>query len=369
MAHIILDNSLVKTGTKNNKILQADSGTLISCSYASFDVARSTNNGQTWTSTYTDTNAGQGLMMFEDSNHNLYVGTHKAGQQGYVIRSTDDGQNWTSVLTVDSSSTWRMAEDSSGNLYVSEYSSGGQDADELYAYHVWRSTNGGTTWAKWLSYPPQSTPGAKDSIRHIHGFFIDSSGQRYATAGDVAQFTGDYVGTMYQINANGTFGTAVGTFANGPIAFCEAADGRIYLGSDLGVSGSHHIYRYTRATNTYESALDPKTAYAGVYSSFMYDIVRGKDGVLYGQINGGENNSRGGIYASADDGTTWHLLDIQGYWGAGVHLYLNRNVAGSRLLISQASNNYRSIPDFTRAQLNSFVSGNRIRRAVDWYVR
>lgn len=365
MAHIILDNSLVRTIPKNNKIMQADSGTMISCSYASFDVARSTDNGYTWASVYTDTDAGQGLMLFEDSNHNLYVGTHKAGQQGYVIRSTDDGLTWTSVLTVDSSSTWRMAEDSSGNLYVSEYSSGGQDANELYAYHVWRSTNGGTTWAKWLSYDEQSTPGAKDAIRHIHLFAIDSTDQRYVTAGDITQFTGDQVGKMYQVNADGTFGTEVGEFANGAIAFCEADDGRIYLGTDLAVSGSHHIYRYDRASNTYESAFDTATEHTILYSSFMYDIVKGKDGVLYAQ-NNTEGNKRGAIYASADDGTTWHLLDIQGYWGAGVHLYLNRNVPNSRLLIGQASLNCRSLPDFTRRELNSFVTGNNIRRRVDW---
>lgn len=358
--------SLVRTGTKNNKIWQMDSGTLVSCSYASFTIARSTNNGQTWTDVYTDAAAGQGLMMFEDSNHNMYVGTHKAGQFGYIVRSADDGQNFTKVLTMESSSTWRMAEDSLSNLYATEYSTGSEDANELYAYNVWKSTNSGLNWVKWLQYPHQSSPGAKDSIRHIHNFSIDSTDQRYCTAGDIdGGFVGTYVGTMYQINVNGTFGTAVGTFGNGPISFCEADDGGILLGSDLANNGSHEIWKYDRSSNTKVTKLSIKVDYATEYSSFIYDIRKGKDGVLYAQANT-EGGKRGAIFASADDGATWHLLDIQGYWGAGVHIYVNPNVTNSRVLVSHASNNYNTIPDFTRNQLNSFVSGNRIRRAVDW---
>lgn len=364
--------SYVKDGIKDNKIWQMDSGTLIQASYSSFSISRSTDNGHTWTQVFSDVNGGQGLMMFEDSSHNMYVGVAHNNDPtilGFIVRSTDDGQNWTNVLTLESNSSWRMREDPFTHyLYISEYSFGSQDAAELYAYNVWRSTNGGTSWAKWLQYPHQSTPGAKDSIRHVHNFFIDSTGQKYATAGDIAAFTGTYVGTMYQINDNGTFGTAVGTFGNGPISACEADDGKILLGTDLAEGSTHKIYRYDRGTNSYTTALDIVAEYGLPWTSFLYDIRKGKDGVLYAQANNEGTNKRGALFASAENGVagSWHMLTILGDWGPGVHIWVNTNVANSKLLVSHASTPYRTLPDLTKKQLLSFVPGNRIRRQVSW---
>lgn len=363
--HLFVDNLIpVKNGIKDGKVIQLDSGTLINISYANFTVSRSTNDGHTWTQVYQDTNAGQGLLIDEDSNHNVYVGSHKLGVQTVVLRSTDDGQTFNPVFTSDASA-WHFAEDpTTGYLYINEYSIGNQDAFELYAYNIWRSTDHGATWSIWLTYPHQSTPGAKDGIRHIHGVFCDSTGQKYSTAGDTPNFVSSYVNTMYKLNNNGTFGQLVDTFANGPICFCEIGNGTIYLGSDFIANGTITIYRYHPNTNTYESTIDVTAAHTAAYTAPFYTMFLGKDGVIYAYASN-DNSKRGGLFVSADDGVTWHLFDKTGYWGAG-SIILNKDAANPKIFISNADNNYRVMPDLTRKQVNSFITGNRIRRQVDW---
>lgn len=203
----------------------------------------------------------------------------------------------------------------------------------------------------------------KDSIRHIHLIAVDSNDNKYISAGDATEFAGES-GNTYQLTSAPALGTLMSSSGNGWISFVEADNGNLLFGHD-----GDKVIKYTRSGNVSTEVADMSSLYGSAYGSPIYDLVKGKDGVIYACNNNESGSQRGGIYASPDDGVTWHNLNISGFVKQGLQMKVNRNRPGSRVYLNRAANYpYISFPDFTRQQLNSFVSGNRIRRAVDWDV-
>ncbi len=358
----------IQVGNVNGIVLERNNGDLIVGTYSPFTLAKSTNKGRTWSTKHTDATSGRNARLnFIDSRGYIFFGNSVTGTPGTVLRSTDGGESFQTVLTVDSSSVWYMAEDASGNLYVSEYSAGLGDANELYAYNIWRSTNQGASFSKWYTNPGQSAPGAKDGVRHIHGFFIDSAGRKYISFGDTGAgaYVGENVGKTYRMNDNATLGDqmSVGTDGNGWVSFIEAANGGLLFGGD---KAPMSVYKYNPANNTYTVALDIFTYFGSPWNSPVYSLCKGRDGVLYFK-NNEENSKLGGVFASPDDGVTWYLLDISGNWLNGTAITCNPNGTSGRVYVSRSNNPYISIPDFTRQQLNSLVSPGYGRRRIGWY--
>lgn len=224
-----------------------------------------------WTIKYADNHPNKQVTLhFQDRNGNLYYGTTVAGVAAYVVRSTDNGDTWTKVLTVESSGVWRMAEDMNGYLYVAEYSSGLGDANELYGYNVWRSINNGVTWAKWYENAPQSTPGARDSIRHIHLFAIDSGNNMFITFGDLP-YSGN-ARKSGRINSDATLGAFLSeptaAQGNGWISFVEADNGALFFGTDF---SPNKILKLTAPdANTFVTALNISSEFGTAYDTPIF---------------------------------------------------------------------------------------------------
>lgn len=268
-------------------------------------IYKSTDGGSTWTLKYTYATTGwNSRLSFIDSLGNIYIGTINTVTAGHMFRSTDNGETWTDVATSEGSGWWRMCEQpSTGYLYASEYSIGNKDAAELYAYNIWRSTNLGKTWSKFYTAPQQSTPGAMDGIRHIHGIWCDKDSNLYIGFGDPTfAVPATYA---YRLNNNGTLGTLLDTTANGYTAFCQTNSGKILTGGD---QNPVKIYQIDPLKNTSTPILDLNAYFGSTYNTAVFDIVVGKYGVIYALTNGATGLKPSTLIASPDDGITWVVL-------------------------------------------------------------
>jgi hypothetical protein len=297
-------------------------------------------------------------LNFLDSRGYIYFGTESGSGNvvASIVRSVDNGLTFTKVLTVESSAPWYMIEDDNGDLLLNEYSTGSQNSLEKYAYHVWKSTDDGENWTKFYSHPPQSTPGAKDSIRHIHLLARDSEGTKYISFGETGWGTDG--GSTFVLNDNGTLGQLITTIGNGMTAGGEAENGDFFFATDGIPNG---VYLLNKQTNTVEKKVD-LTDLAGIdKGSDVFDFALGKHGVLYGLLHGagGVDMVPPSLIASADNGMTWIQLKFLANMdnnSAGIHLTLNKNYQNSRLYISLSVAPYISIPDYTKAQLKSLYT-------------
>ena len=123
------------TNTRTSMILQAKNGDLIAST--GFDLAKSTNNGDTWTKiASTSVNWTRGLVA---GNGTIYM-TDENGSNGFY-KSTNNGATWTASGNLANPANLTL--DSSGNLYV--YMSLSSTSK--------KSTDGGTTWTTLTSMP------------------------------------------------------------------------------------------------------------------------------------------------------------------------------------------------------------------------
>jgi hypothetical protein len=86
-----------------------------------------------------------------------------------------------------------MTEDPQGNLYASEYSIGGRDDKELYAYNIWTSDPEGLHWRIFFEATHQQLERPEDpknkklnnktGIRHVHLIAADHHGRLYTSFG------------------------------------------------------------------------------------------------------------------------------------------------------------------------------------------
>lgn len=348
----------ILTGNATGQVYQVTSSILIRG--AGRDIYQSTDNGATWsTAKYTSPNTNDSIaLMQRASNGYLYVGFgNRSFNFGDLVRSTDNGATWTKVLTGESCG-WRyyMAENSQGHLYIAEYSSGDQDANEIYGYNIWRSTDNGANWTKFYTAPKQTTPGSKDGIRHIHWVFCDSQDQLYTGFGDIALGFASPSGKTFKLNSNGTIGSEI-TYSsglpegNGMIAAIEADNGKIFFMGDL---FPFKYYTHVKGTTTFDSAVNLGYGFDDNVNPSTWDVVKGKDGVIYIAAYGSPGRKVPVIFASPDDGLTWKIL----YFTYNVNISLNvmslnRSLANSRIFIQLPNNNYISIPDYTRDQLRA----------------
>lgn len=344
----------VTSGNKSGSVLELDDGSLLLGTFSKFEVYKSVDNGATWTRVYynIDNWASRVTRLLHiTSNGNIYFGCGSTTlTPGYVIRSTDNGDTWSVVLTVESNAVWNMSEDSTGRLYINEYSMGAANDTELYAYNVWRSADDGLTWSKFYSFPPQSTPGAKDSTRHVHLVAVDSDDNVYVTVGDTwSVWTGG--GKNYVLNTSGEVVQDLGIEGNGYCSWVELEDGTLLFGGD---AQPNSIYRITdRGTFTRETVLSlgagghfgsaPDTAFLG--------MCLGKYGVVYAVSNGnGANQSY--IFASPDGGDTWVMLDYSATDTGSTYITCNRNTSRPKVLMDQTtSKNFVWFYDMTPEQL------------------
>lgn len=101
--------------------------------------------------------------------------------------------------------------------------------------------------------------------------------------------------------------------------------------------------------------MDITERFGSSYSSEFFDMITGKDGVVYALVRGNTTTRLSVIFATWDGGANWKLLkyntDPTIY---GEHLTLNRSISGSRIYITARKSGGQaclSIPDYTKSQL------------------
>lgn len=306
-------------------------------------IYKSTDGGTTWTLKLTySSQSWLTRLAFIDSSNVVYIGTIDQATPGHIFRSVDLGETWTDVATSASSGWWRMCEQiTTGYLYASEYSVGLQDSNELYAYNVWRSIDRGKTWSIFYTAPKQSSPGAKDGIRHIHHISCDNQGNLYVGFGDPT-FAAP-ASYAFRLNNDGTLGTLLDKTANGYTAFCQTASGKILTGGDKTPT---KIYQIDPIANISNAILNLNTMFGSNYDTAVFDIKIGKYGVIYALTNGNNGVNESVLLASPDDGVTWVILRYApDLWGAN---FLHIDYFNGYLFVTRAETTnvfYARIPD------------------------
>ena len=362
-----IDSSNITTYSQMGRIVELDNGDLIlgaiQGNYPTNRILKSVDGGQNWTlkHTFTDDTTLEAKGSYLARSGTIFIGTGDYGltTPGVLARSADNGETWENVLTVESNTIWHITEDSNGYIYCQEYSSGAQDENELYGYNVWRSIDDGLTWEKYYSAPPQSTPGAKDSIRHIHVFAIDSNDRKYITFGEFPPtYTTELGGRNFRLEDDGTL-TLIYYEAgnNGWTAFVEADNGQLYFGAD----GPGQIYRVDPNTLSKTDVFDITEEWGAAYDSYFFGMAKGRDGVLYAVTIGvTADEIPGQVFASADDGYTWVRLNVGDVTSPTVtrltDLFINPNSASDVVHVISRSGNSFSISDYTRAELRALYT-------------
>lgn len=345
----------VTTGNAGGWPIEINATTFIRC--AGREIYQSTDSGSNWVLKYTSpgTQDDTGLV-YRAKNGNLFVGySNRSIAVVNLVRSTDNGATWSVVLTSESTS-WRyyIAESTIGDLYIAEYSLGDQDATELYGYNVWKSTNSGASWSKFYTAPQQSTPGAKDGIRHLHYVFCDSDDQLYVGFGDIGFGFASPAGKSYKLGNDGVLGDELRSSTNlpegnGMIGAVEMDNGKILFIGDL---YPYQVYIYDKVIKKYESRNNIGFGLDSSSDPSTWHTVKGKDGVVYVLSYGVSGKIAPVIFASGDDGLNWKTLRFTNNTSLAINIMsLNRNYVNSRLYIQVPNSNFYSIPDYTRAQL------------------
>lgn len=299
---------------------------------------RSTDDGQNWSqrATMTISSGFTGVRgLFVDSRGYIYAGgTTQTTYEDYtrfaeLWRSTDDGITWAKVCTAETSAFWHLDEDSTGRVYVNEYSLVPTAGTEYPAVNVWRSDVNGTNFAKWWTGAKETAPNAKDGIRHLHTLCVDGSDRVYVAAGDTG-WTGD-ASKVLQLNSSGVVTIDYGApFGNGITSMMPTADGRVLLGNDFNPSG---IMAIPQTVSLNCRQLNLRMEKTNAYDAYVFDLLRGRDGdVIFGQTSLTGRTPL--VLFSTDEGANWHGLDYGGASPGSPTMTLNRNAARRRIYCS-----------------------------------
>lgn len=299
---------------------------------------RSTDDGVTWSqrATMTITAGATGVRgLWVDSRGYIYAGgTTETTYETYtkfaeVWRSTDDGVTWSKVCTGESSAFWHFTEDSTGRVYVNEYSLVPSSGTEYPAVNVWRSDTSGANFAKWHTATKETVAGARDGVRHIHTVHCDGSDRIFVAYGDTG-WTGD-ARKVVRLDSSGVIDLDYGAFAgNGITAMIHNDDGIILCGNDFNPSGIMAIPP-TVALNCRNLHLPNQLT--TVFDAYVFDLHRGHDdSVIFGHTTLVGRTPL--ILFSTDEGANWSALDYGGVSPGSAGMTINRGAPNQRMYLS-----------------------------------
>lgn len=382
---------------------------------APYDELASAANG-------TDIGVAQGGRYFyRAANGYLYFGTARSDFFGKIVRSTDAGATWAVVhQSTAGDAIWHITENSAGDLFANTY--GQPSNLGVRAHDVYKSTDNGATWSTWLQVPDSilhihgiycdsadnmfigcgewytnrvtgctatwaagvatiTCPSAHKAIAGgvaTHSVFsVDGyNGTRLTIASVIDEFnytvampsdpggaaTGGrvepqfYNGAIRRVTDNGatgTIGDVISYRGNGWIHMVEADNGNLVFGWDT--SGSEIPIMPSGASNLFSSVRGHYEIGAEM-GGFCFDGCKGRDGVIYLLMV--QDTPTSCVYASADDGVTWQVLDLGlGESYHAVNITCNPNGPSRRVYIAGgAGNQIKTFPDFTRAELNGRIT-------------
>lgn len=358
---LIDGSTYVRTIAADGIVMETDTGALVRCSAADGNtrIYRSIDDGATWSLRQTmnmPVAGGNNVKgAFIDSRRHLYFGgmeqsctyeNYASGYFGQIWKSTDDGLTWTKVCTSETSAFWHFAEDSTGRVYVNEYSNVPTSGTEFPALNIWRSDTSGANFVKWHSATGESAPGLKDGVRHIHAVYVDSSDRVFALYGDDSW--GGLAGHCVRLNAAGTVDLDYGKFDNGMTSAIEGVSGAILLGADRNPSGIDAIAP-TAALSCRQCNF--RAELPARMDAYVFDLLRGQDDVIWGQTT---LSSRYPLMVfSLDDGANWHAMDLGEQQSTTITI--NRSAPHARIYLS--GNPVRWIPAFSEAELRAMLRG------------
>jgi len=286
----------------------ASNGTVWAGHQTDGTVRKSTDGGVTWTTKYTFA-VGTGFVRGLWIAANGYIFASVDGGD-ILVRSTDGGENWSTCKTLSGSSNsgiWHMAQDSGGNIYAGEYSTG--DGSEKCAY-IYKSTDNGANWSTIWNNP--------DNVRHIHIVAVDSyTDKLYASQDDSG---GSFTNSKLIRSDNG--GTSWTTLGSGAASWMPTSvafgSGYRLFGND-GLSGTPAtIKKTTNDTDFTDSYTAPSTD----DEVFWNGGEKNEDGLIVFSSWTQKDNERATIVGTKDDGTTWRVFDFEAT-GVGNRGYLS----------------------------------------------
>jgi len=346
MSHVTIIPTI---GNERGLIIELDNGYLIVADEQTGAVKRSIDGGVTWSTVLTLPAGLVSRGLFLASNGYILLGTIPSPPYllyGRIYRSTDNGATFSLVNTGESSAFWYFAEQSDGTLYAPEYSAGLQDANELYAYNIWRSQDNGATWSKFISVPPQSNPGVvRDSIRHMHVLGVADNDEMYVGFGETKQTYGGYAGEVRKLESNGTIGIKIAEDGNGWTSFAKTDDGRLLFGGD-----TSPVKIYEIISTSYRVNIDISTIYGSDYDTVILAMCTGRHGVVYAVTQGG-GGKFSYIMVSANNGDTWFPIKYSTSVNSGTQISCNKNAPSGLVYLAQSTENYVAIPDYTKQQI------------------
>ncbi|MCK4816785.1 hypothetical protein KA005_13525, partial [bacterium] len=250
-------------------------------------IYKSTDSAATWDLIY----SGIGSFVsaiFVASNNYVYAG---ARWTGCVVRTTNGGVSWDTCLSFknDSSLLWQMAEDTSGNLFIGEYS---ETHIDVHRATIWKSTSNGATWDTIYHDP---------NLLHIHSVAVDpSTNYLYATT-DVAP--GDNVDKRVFLRSTdgGTMWDTIATSNHAKFTGIEFSSNYRILADDFTIPDQSDIF-----------ITDDDSTFTSVYRyphGWFRDICRIDDSYYAGIVLTNHPSARLYLIASYDEGKHWGIVN------------------------------------------------------------
>jgi len=297
-----------KLSTRDNNVYQYGDVLYSRKSANTKILQKSTDFGNTWTDLYTFTYdvgivivASNGnILVSQKSSSNLYV-----DPAGYLELSTDGGSTFNSVHTVDGGGFGVWSFDVNADVVlVAGY---GKYAT-VTGRQVYRSTDGGATWASIFTHP---LDGGGSVEQHIHKVYIDpvTPTTYYVTSGDNAPAKGVWYSTD-----SGNNWTAI-TRTHQPTQLL-ADSTYLYLGNDLeGTIQRIAKTDFALGDAALETAYTATTDVRGTFGklSFYSSAIDAAGNVYFGGVAYGadsvqNNNKDAAFIVSPDQGDNWVIL-------------------------------------------------------------
>lgn len=333
-------------------VMERANGDMFTATSSPFAIHKSTDGGATWVQKFSEAHPNRNARLnYEDSRGYLFFGTALTNNAATIARSIDGGETFATVLTLESDSAWYMIERNNGDLYLNEYNSSNTT---MFAYNIWKSTNGGASWTKFYTHPPGPDPSnlTNRTIRHFHMLWRDASDQMYLSMAHGLE------AGAYLLNDDGTLGENIGDYATtggaskggGLTAFAEADNGDIFVTPDNYPSC---VYKYQPGSPTLDGKLvnvhDVASRYGTSRESFILGMSKGRYGVLYALGNGTSAN-RTFLLVSGDDGATWKYVAYTSEGNRPTFVSVSRSSI-PRIHIDQGINRpFVTLPDYTKQQ-------------------